>query len=144
GGAPVSVKSGGRGGKRWVSKSLAGLLSSQQWFPKGDETMPNPAEQIATFFASNGATTIDRDRPGPYFETPIAGPLAETELETDAAYARLRAAEQLAAGGHHARMQVHAEPAVAFCRSVRATTYLRRAEPLAPTGSCKRRDREAV
>jgi hypothetical protein len=34
--------------------------------------------QIATFFASGGATTIDPDGPGPYFETPIAGPLPET------------------------------------------------------------------
>jgi len=35
-------------------------------------------QQIATFFASGGATTIDPDGPGPYFETPIAGPLPET------------------------------------------------------------------
>jgi hypothetical protein len=34
--------------------------------------------QIATFFASNGAVTIDPDGPGPVFETPIAGPLPET------------------------------------------------------------------
>ena len=33
--------------------------------------------QIATFFASDGATTIDPDGPGPVFETPIAGPLPE-------------------------------------------------------------------
>ncbi|MEO8312928.1 MAG: Ig-like domain-containing protein [Caldimonas sp.] len=33
--------------------------------------------QIATFFASNGATTIDPDGAGPFFETPIAGPLPE-------------------------------------------------------------------
>ena len=33
--------------------------------------------QIATFFASNGATTIDPDGPNPLFETPIAGPLPE-------------------------------------------------------------------
>src|SRR5262245_25563280 len=35
-------------------------------------------QQIATFFTSNGATTIDPDGPRPYFETPIAGPLPET------------------------------------------------------------------
>jgi hypothetical protein len=33
--------------------------------------------QIATFFASDGTTTIDPDGPGPLFETPIAGPLPE-------------------------------------------------------------------
>jgi hypothetical protein len=34
-------------------------------------------QQIATFLASGGTTTIDPDGPGPYFETPIAGPLPE-------------------------------------------------------------------
>jgi hypothetical protein len=34
--------------------------------------------QIATFFASNGTVTIDPDGAGPFFETPIAGPLPET------------------------------------------------------------------
>jgi hypothetical protein len=33
--------------------------------------------QIATFFATDGAVTIDPDGPGPVFETPIAGPLPE-------------------------------------------------------------------
>ena len=33
--------------------------------------------QIATFFGSDGTTTIDPDGPGPLFETPIAGPLPE-------------------------------------------------------------------
>jgi dienelactone hydrolase len=33
--------------------------------------------QIATFFASDGAVTIDPDGPGPLFETPIALPLPE-------------------------------------------------------------------
>ena len=33
--------------------------------------------QISTFFANDGATTIDPDGPGPLFETPIAGPLPE-------------------------------------------------------------------
>jgi len=35
-------------------------------------------QQIAAFFASFGATTIDPDGAGPYFEVPIAGPLPET------------------------------------------------------------------
>jgi len=34
--------------------------------------------QIATFFASNGALTIDPDGPGPVFEVPIVPPLPET------------------------------------------------------------------
>ena len=34
-------------------------------------------QQIATFFATRGATTIDPDGDGPFFETPIAGPLPE-------------------------------------------------------------------
>jgi hypothetical protein len=33
--------------------------------------------QIATFFASDGATTIDPDGTGPFFETPIVGPPPE-------------------------------------------------------------------
>ena len=33
--------------------------------------------QIASFFSSNGAVTVDPDGPGPLFETPIAGPLPE-------------------------------------------------------------------
>jgi hypothetical protein len=61
-------------------------------FPKNPHTFltnllsgPGPAavalaaqNQIATFFGSDGATTIDPDGPGPLFETPIAGPLPET------------------------------------------------------------------
>jgi hypothetical protein len=35
-------------------------------------------QQIATFLASGGAITIDPDGSGPFFETPIAGPLPET------------------------------------------------------------------
>ena len=35
-------------------------------------------QQIATFLAGGGAVTIDPDGAGPYFETPIAGPLPET------------------------------------------------------------------
>jgi hypothetical protein len=34
--------------------------------------------QIGTFFATDGATTIDPDGAGPLFETPIASPLPET------------------------------------------------------------------
>jgi hypothetical protein len=34
-------------------------------------------QQIATFFASNGATVIDPDGAGPFFEVPIDGPLPE-------------------------------------------------------------------
>jgi hypothetical protein len=34
-------------------------------------------QQIAVFLASGGITTIDPDGPGPFFETPIAGPLPE-------------------------------------------------------------------
>ncbi len=33
--------------------------------------------QIATFFASDGATTIDPDGAGPMFETPMVGPPPE-------------------------------------------------------------------
>jgi hypothetical protein len=58
--------------------------------------------------------------------------LAATELETDAAYARLRAAEQLAAEGHHGRAQVHAELALEFYRSVGARAFAARAEALVP------------
>jgi hypothetical protein len=48
--------------------------------------MPNPAiapfalaaqAQIAAFFASDGATTIDPDGSGPIFETPMVGPPPE-------------------------------------------------------------------
>jgi hypothetical protein len=34
-------------------------------------------QQIATFFASDGATVIDPDGTGPFFEVPIVGPLPE-------------------------------------------------------------------
>jgi Big-like domain-containing protein len=51
-----------------------------------NHSMPNPAvapftlaaqTQMATFFASDGATTIDPDGPGPIFETPMVGPPPE-------------------------------------------------------------------
>jgi Big-like domain-containing protein len=35
-------------------------------------------QQIAAFFASNGAAVIDPDGAGPFFEVPIVGPLPET------------------------------------------------------------------
>jgi hypothetical protein len=35
-------------------------------------------QQLAIFLASGGTTTIDPDAAGPFFETPIAGPLPET------------------------------------------------------------------
>jgi DNA-binding SARP family transcriptional activator len=59
--------------------------------------------------------------------------LAASELKTDAAYARLRAAEQLAAEGRQAEAHKHAERAAEFYRLVGATAYLCRAEALAPT-----------
>ena len=34
-------------------------------------------QQIAAFFASRGALTIDPDGAGPFFEVPIVGPLPE-------------------------------------------------------------------
>jgi hypothetical protein len=33
--------------------------------------------QIAAFFASHGVTVVDPDGAGPFFETPVAGPLPE-------------------------------------------------------------------
>ncbi len=35
-------------------------------------------QQIAAFFANGGATVIDPDGAGPYFEVPLVGPLPET------------------------------------------------------------------
>jgi class 3 adenylate cyclase/tetratricopeptide (TPR) repeat protein len=46
----------------------------------------------------------------------------------DEAYARLRAAEQLAAEGHPSRAEAHWEAALRFYRSVGATRYIREAE----------------
>ena len=47
--------------------------------PTGALTEParQAQTQIATFFASDGTVTIDPDGDGPFFETPIAGPLPE-------------------------------------------------------------------
>jgi hypothetical protein len=54
--------------------------------------------------------------------------LAATDLVAEEAYARLRAAEQLAAEGQDAEAQVHAEKAATFYGSVDASAYLARAE----------------
>ena len=35
-------------------------------------------QQIAIFFATEGAVVVDPDGAGPFFEVPIAGPLPET------------------------------------------------------------------
>ncbi len=56
--------------------------------------------------------------------------LGATDLRSEEAYARLRAAEQLAAEGHDAEAQPHLERALAFYRSVGATGYVRRGEAL--------------
>jgi hypothetical protein len=50
--------------------SLSGTLPVAQ-------TAVAAQNQIALFFASDGATTVDPDGPGPLFETPIAIPLPE-------------------------------------------------------------------
>ncbi len=54
--------------------------------------------------------------------------LGATDLLSEEAYARLRAAEQLASEGRHAEAQFHLERALSFYHSVGATAYLRRAE----------------
>jgi tetratricopeptide (TPR) repeat protein len=58
--------------------------------------------------------------------------LAATELVSEEAYARLRAAEQLTAGGRYREAQDHAVKAAAFYRSVGAAAYVRRTEALLP------------
>jgi len=52
---------------------LVNLLGS----PAAFFTAIQAQTQIAVFFASDGALTIDPDGPGPLFETPINGPLPE-------------------------------------------------------------------
>jgi class 3 adenylate cyclase/tetratricopeptide (TPR) repeat protein len=56
--------------------------------------------------------------------------LAEIGAVTDEAYARLRAAESLAAEGRHAEADAQLERALAFFREVGATAYLRQGEAL--------------
>lgn len=46
-------------------------------FPAVADIGRGAREQIAEFFASDGANVIDPDGPGPLFEVPIAGPLPE-------------------------------------------------------------------
>jgi len=47
--------------------------------PAGAPYAVGAQQQIAAFFASNGAVLIDPDgAAGPFFEVPIAGPLPET------------------------------------------------------------------
>jgi tetratricopeptide (TPR) repeat protein len=61
--------------------------------------------------------------------------LGETELMSEEAYARLRAAELLASQGRNAEAQFHLERALSFYRSVGATAYLRRAEAVMPASA---------
>jgi tetratricopeptide (TPR) repeat protein len=61
--------------------------------------------------------------------------LGGTELRSEEAYARLRAAELLASQGRHAEAQFHLERALSFYRSVGATAYLRRAEAILPASA---------
>jgi hypothetical protein len=49
------------------------------------------------------------------------------------AYARLRAAEQMVAAGHHAEAEPNLEQAVAFYRHVGAARYVRQAEAMLGT-----------
>ena len=56
-------------------------------------------------------------------------------MRTDEAYARLRTAEELASEGRHPEAQPHLERALAFYRSVGASTYVRRAEVLLPASA---------
>jgi hypothetical protein len=52
------------------------FLTSVTNVPQATVAVP-AQQQIATFLASLGATTIDPDGSGPLFETPIAGPLPQ-------------------------------------------------------------------
>jgi predicted DNA-binding transcriptional regulator YafY len=61
--------------------------------------------------------------------------LGGTELTSEEAYARLRAAELLASQGRNAEAQFHLERALSFYRSVGATAYLRRAEAVMPASA---------
>jgi class 3 adenylate cyclase/tetratricopeptide (TPR) repeat protein len=61
--------------------------------------------------------------------------LGETDLHTEEAYARLRAAEALAAEGRDAEAAVHRDQALAFYRSVGAARYLQRAEAMLPASA---------
>jgi class 3 adenylate cyclase/tetratricopeptide (TPR) repeat protein len=56
-------------------------------------------------------------------------------MRTDEAYARLRIAESLATEGRRAEAQPQLERALAFYRSVGATTYVRRGEAILPASA---------
>jgi hypothetical protein len=56
--------------------------------------------------------------------------LALMEYRSTEAYARLMAAEQVAAQGRHRDAETQARSALAFHRSVGATTYVSRGEEL--------------
>lgn len=61
--------------------------------------------------------------------------LGANGLRTEEAYTRLRAAEALTAAGRRAEAQLQLERALAFYRSVGATTYVRRGEALLPASA---------
>jgi tetratricopeptide (TPR) repeat protein len=61
--------------------------------------------------------------------------LAAKNMRTHEAYARLRAAEQLASEGRGVEAQPHLERALAFYRSVGASRYVRRGEALLPASA---------
>jgi class 3 adenylate cyclase/tetratricopeptide (TPR) repeat protein len=61
--------------------------------------------------------------------------LAAKSMLTHEAYARLRAAEQLASEGRGVEAQPHLERALAFYRSVGASRYVRRGEALLPASA---------
>jgi class 3 adenylate cyclase/predicted ATPase len=61
--------------------------------------------------------------------------LGESGFRTEEAYARLRAAEQLARNGRAAEAAAQRDRALAFYRSVGATAYVRRAEALLAAAS---------
>ena len=59
-----------------IAKNSHGYLTAVG-DPAGRDHALMAQRQIAIFFASNGTSMIDPDGAGPYFETPIAGPLPE-------------------------------------------------------------------
>ena len=64
-----------------------------------------------------------------------ADELERCGFRADEAYARLRTAEALASEGRDAEARPHLERALAFYRSVGASTYVRRAEALLPASA---------
>jgi hypothetical protein len=53
------------------------LFFNPFFFPAVADVGLGAQQQIAEFFASDGATVIDPDGAGPLFEVPIVGPLPE-------------------------------------------------------------------